>query len=84
MLMLQVEWPPGLESLTFGQAFNQRIDTEGTVWPARLKRLTFGGSFNQPVRGATWPTTLQEMTFGREFNQVSVSFSEGSAVVRSV
>lgn len=70
MVVLQVKWPESLQSLTFGQAFDQRIDLEGTSWPPTLRRLQFGGSFNHPVQGARWPSTLQELTFGREFNQV--------------
>ena len=73
MLSFQVKWPSCLESLTFGQAFDQRIDTEGTEWPPALVRLQFGGSFNQKIQRVAWPPSLQEITFGREFNQVRCS-----------
>lgn len=66
----QVKWPASLQSLTFGQAFDQLIDTEGTEWPPTLTRLQFGGSFNREIQRVRWPASLQEITFGREFNQV--------------
>ena len=32
-------WPAGLETLTFGRDFNQRLDN--VTWPAGLQSLTF-------------------------------------------
>ena len=55
-------WPAGLQSLTFGEHFNQILDN--TTWPAGLQSLIFAGNFNQSLNNVAWPTGLQSLTFG--------------------
>ena len=62
-----VTWPAGLQSLTFGWHFNQRLDN--VTWPAGLQSLLFGWEFNQRLDNVTWPAGLQSLTFGRGFDQ---------------
>lgn len=54
---------PYLTHLTFGDKFNQNVDT----LPVTLKWLMFGNSFNQSVDNL--PTALIGLTFGHNFNQ---------------
>eukprot|EP00434_Breviolum_minutum_P030039 symbB.v1.2.026561.t2/scaffold2666.1/size75462/1 len=56
-----------LQSLTFGDQFNQSLDD--VTWPAGLQSLTFGWGFDQNLDQVTWPACLQSLTFGHRFNQ---------------
>ena len=62
-----VRLPPGLQSLNFGQCFNQSLDN--VTWPEGLQNLTFGRNFDQKLDNVTWPAGLQRLTFGRLFDQ---------------
>lgn len=62
-----VSFPPSLLSLSFGQDFDQAIDS--IAWPPCLQTLTFGWEFNQPVDGVQWPPGLKALTFGQSFDQ---------------
>lgn len=65
-----VEWvsfPRSLLSLSFGQNFDQAIDT--VAWPPRLQRLAFGWEFNQSIDGVQWPPGLKRLTFGQSFDR---------------
>eukprot|EP00435_Cladocopium_sp_Y103_P034204 s1900_g8.t2 len=55
-----------LKDLTFGEAFNQSLETVSL--PSSLKRLTLGG-FNQSLDHVTFPDGLLTLTFGRSFSQ---------------
>ena len=57
----------GLQSLTFGDAFNQSL--KGVHWPSSIQDLTFGDEFNQSLEGVAWPSRLDYLTFGEAFNQ---------------
>ena len=59
--------PECLESLRFGDKFNQSIDH--LRWPSSLQDLTLGYDFNQRLEGASFPSSLRSLTFGVEFNQ---------------
>ena len=59
--------PSGLQSLTFGDKFNQSMDN--TTLPSGLQSLTFGWDFNQSMDNMTLPSGLQSLTFGVGFNQ---------------
>ena len=59
--------PSCLQSLTFGQDFNQSL--EGIELPSNLQVLTFGTCFNQSLRGYKLPGSLQKLEFGLHFNQ---------------
>ena len=59
--------PNRLQSLTFGDNFNQSLD--GVTLPKGLQNLTFGRNFNQSLEGVTWPSSLQSLTFGVFFDQ---------------
>lgn len=60
-------FPESLETLTFGDQFNQPINE--VTFPPNLKKLTFGYNFNQEIDGATFPEGLTELNFGGNFNQ---------------
>lgn len=62
-----VSFPPSLLSLSFGQNFDQAIDS--LAWPPCLQTLTFGWEFNQSVDGVQWPPGLKSLTFGQSFDQ---------------
>ena len=66
-IMEGIIWPRLLESLTFGDKFNQPIDR--ICLPDNLKCLTFGDEFNQSINGVELPIGLRELTFGRDFNK---------------
>ena len=55
-------FPSGLQSLTFGAAFDQNL--EDVTFPSGLQSLTFGAAFNQNLEGVTFPSGLQSLTFG--------------------
>ena len=74
--------PSRLQSLTFGDYFNQSVNN----LPCGLQSLTFGNDFNQPVEFKrtrsfehplgdilsptdNLPSRLKNLTFGRDFNQ---------------
>ena len=60
--------PSGLQSLTFGYDFNQRLDNT-TLQPS-LHSLTFVGyGFDQSLDNTTLPSGLLSLTFGYRFNQ---------------
>lgn len=59
--------PKTLESLTFGDSFNQSL--KQVTLPNSLQSLTFGSCFNQSLQGVTLPSNLQSLTFGNDFNQ---------------
>lgn len=42
--VFSVLWPPSLQQLSFGRAFNQPIG--GVVWSPSLQKLSFGDGFN--------------------------------------
>ena len=63
---LRFALPVGLETLIFGDRFNQSID--GFQWPRALKTLRFGDNFNQPIDNVEWPA-LVRLTFGKSFDQ---------------
>ena len=56
---------PHLETLTFGDAFNQRIE----ALPSSLQNLTFGDDFDQPIEHLLLPY-LQRLSFGHCFDQL--------------
>ena len=62
-----VNLPTGLQSLTFGKAFNQNIDN--LTLPNGLLSLTFGEAFNQSMDNVTLPIGLQSLTFDKAFDQ---------------
>ncbi|CAN0455487.1 unnamed protein product, partial [Ectocarpus sp. 12 AP-2014] len=62
-----VSFPTSLLSLSFGQNFDQGIDS--IAWPPSLQRLTFGWEFNQPLDGVQLPPSLKTITFGQSFDQ---------------
>lgn len=68
-----VSFPPSLLSLSFGQNFDQAIDS--IAWPPCLQTLTFGWEFNQSVNGVQWPPGLRTLTFGQSFDQPIESVS---------
>ncbi|CAM9343328.1 unnamed protein product, partial [Laminaria digitata] len=58
-------WPASLETLAFGECFNQPL--VGVTWPASLRTLNFGicpfGLTNSyPFAGDTWPPHVHETT----------------------
>ena len=57
-------FPSGLQSLTFGAAFNQNL--EDVTFPSGLQSLTFGADFNQNLEDVTFPKSL---TSGAAFDQ---------------
>ena len=65
-----VEWvtfPSTLLSVSFGQNFDQSIDS--VAWPPHLQRLAFGWEFNRSIDGAQWPPGLKRLTFGQSFDR---------------
>eukprot|EP00438_Fugacium_kawagutii_P005028 Skav210057 [mRNA] locus=scaffold1016:384371:394080:+ [translate_table: standard] len=59
--------PESLESMTFGDDFNQSL--QGMFPKQGLKDLTFGVEFNQSLNGVDLPQTLRSLVFGDRFNQ---------------
>ena len=57
--------PGSLQSLTFGDRFNQSLET--VTLPGSLQSLTFGDRFNQSLENVTLPGSLQSLTFGDDF-----------------
>ena len=76
-----VEWPPALETLVFGELFNQSLSRdgdgengdggsgEGVLLPRGLKSLTLGSAFNQCLDDVAWPPGLAHLQLGHSFNQ---------------
>eukprot|EP00439_Symbiodinium_sp_Y106_P022221 s3802_g2.t1 len=62
-----IQLPSSLQSLTFGQYFDQSL--EGIQLPSSLQSLTFGQYFDQSLEGIQLPSSLQSLTFGDYFNQ---------------
>ena len=58
-------WPAGLQSLTFGQSFNQSLDN--VTWPAGLQSLTFGHGFNQSLGQCNMASRPSKPDFWLEF-----------------
>eukprot|EP00435_Cladocopium_sp_Y103_P046332 s2372_g13.t1 len=58
--------PKSLESLTFGESFNQSL--ERVILPSTLQSLTFGSCFNQSLERVILPSSLESLTFGSSFN----------------
>ncbi|CAN0174561.1 unnamed protein product, partial [Ectocarpus fasciculatus] len=56
-----VEWPVSLQSITFGCAFNRRI--ERANFPASLHELEFGNNFIQSIKDVPWPPSLRRLSF---------------------
>ena len=63
----RVTLPNNLQSLTFGNDFNQSLDR--VPLPSNLQSLTFSNHFNQSLDRVTLPNKLQSLTFGNDFNQ---------------
>jgi len=63
----RVTLPNNLQSLTFGNDFNQSLDRE--TLPSNLQSLTFSNHFNQSLDRVTLPNKLQSLTFGSDVNQ---------------
>ncbi|CAN0030404.1 unnamed protein product [Ectocarpus sp. 6 AP-2014] len=63
----EINWPPSLEELTFGEHFNTPINQ--IAWPDSVQQLSFGRSFNQPIAGVSLPPSLQQLKFGLAFDQ---------------
>ncbi|CAN0378328.1 unnamed protein product, partial [Ectocarpus sp. 13 AM-2016] len=62
---VEINWPPSMEELTFGEHFNAPINH--VAWPDSLQQLSFGRSFNQPIAGVPLPPSLQQLKFGLAF-----------------
>ena len=58
-----VNLPTGLQSLTFGKAFNQNIDN--LTLPNGLQSLTFGEAFNQSMDNVTLSIGVQRISLVR-------------------
>ena len=56
-----------LESLTFGDRFNQGL--EQVTLPKNLRSLTFGCDFNQSLAQVALPNSLRNLPFGSDFNE---------------
>lgn len=56
--------PPSLESLTFGDRFNQSLD--GVKLPSSLEIVSSGSHFYQSLEGVTLPSSLRSLTLGCE------------------
>eukprot|EP00913_Durusdinium_trenchii_P014858 g13934.t1 len=65
---VKVTFPEGLESLSFGGAFNQSF--ENVKLPEKLISLSFGRDFNKPLQSLSALPSLQRLVFGRDFNQM--------------
>eukprot|EP00435_Cladocopium_sp_Y103_P064451 s54_g26.t1 len=61
-----VTLPEGLQSLTFGDQFNQSL--QGVAFPSSLESLIFGAEFNQSFWAMSLPNNLRSLTFGVQFN----------------
>eukprot|EP00434_Breviolum_minutum_P007396 symbB.v1.2.006527.t2/scaffold389.1/size214891/2 len=59
--------PGSLQSLTFGNGFNQSL--ENVILPGGLQSLTFGDGFDQSLENVTLPSSLQSLTFGNGFDE---------------
>ena len=57
-----VTLPSGLQSLTFGHDFNQRMDRVSL--PSGLHSLAFGWSFNQSMENVILPSGLHSLALG--------------------
>ena len=55
-----IQLPSSLQSLTFGEEFNQSL--EGIQLPSSLQSLTFGYKFNQSMQGIQLPSSLHLAT----------------------
>ena len=53
-------WPAGLQSLTFGEYFNQSLDN--VTWPADLQSLTFV-LISAEKLNVVWPEGLRTLCF---------------------
>eukprot|EP00439_Symbiodinium_sp_Y106_P040795 s653_g5.t1 len=62
-----MQLPSSLQTLTFGNRFNQSL--AGIQLPSSLQSLTFGFDFNQSLEGLQLPSSMQSLTFGNRFNQ---------------
>jgi len=60
-------WPANVQSVTFGDDFNQSM--EKVSLPVGLRSLTFGDGFDQNMEKVSLPAGLQSLTFGECFNQ---------------
>ena len=58
--------PSNLQSLSFGNSFNQNI--EELELPRGLRHLTFGDEFNQCMDKIKLPDSLESLTCGQNFN----------------
>ncbi|EGG24679.1 hypothetical protein DFA_02923 [Cavenderia fasciculata] len=67
MLLLPGALPSTIQSLTFGDSYNQPISVG--VLPPTLQSLTFGDGYNQPISVGVLPESLQSLTFGDSYNQ---------------
>ncbi len=67
-----ISWPP-LETLAFGEMFNQSLAGHGGgcggLLPPSLKSLTLGAAFDQPLDSVVWPPGLSHLQLGHSFNQ---------------
>ena len=59
--------PQSLQSLTFGDEFNQSLDL--VTLPSSLHSLTFGNIFNQNLERMTFPSSLEKPDLWHEFQQ---------------
>ncbi len=64
---LDLELPSALQSLTFGNYFNESLAQ--VRLPSGLQSLTFGTWFDQSLQKVTLPSGLQNLTFGDHFDQ---------------
>ena len=69
--MDNVALPDGLQSLTFGDGFDQSVGN-GAV-PSCLQSLAFGGCFDQSMDNVSLPTALRNVTFGNNVGKVVVA-----------
>ena len=61
--------PPTLKSITFGNDFNQPLQTQGLSFlPPTLESLTLGNHFNQNLNQNDLPPTLRSLTFTGNYN----------------
>ena len=59
--------PGSLQSLSFGERFNQSLDR--VTLPSGLQSLTFGPNFNEDLEKVKWPSNLKSLTFSGRFNK---------------
>ena len=62
-----IEFPSGLQSLTFGEYYDTSMDN--VILPGGLKSLTFGNQFDKAMDNVTLPSGLESLTFGWLFMQ---------------